>query len=201
MEHAALLAELSPLTRLALSYAPKAEHKPTIALLALDARLGGVVRAAREPMLARIKLAWWRERLTAPLATWPVGEPLLAALTVWGELATGLAGLVDGWESLLFEPDPADLIEARANACAALAKVVGKPEAAQDAARAGRLWAQGELGGLADPEPGSLRLPRQLRPLAVLGGLGARQIAAHSQQSEPSPVLFLAAMRIGLFGR
>jgi hypothetical protein len=62
-----------------------------------------VVRTAREPMLAQLKLAWWRDRLAADPAVWPKGEPLLARLAQWREPA-GLGALVDGWESLLGEP-------------------------------------------------------------------------------------------------
>ena len=55
-----LLDTLAPMHRLALAYAP-AEARPAWAgLLALDARLAGVVRAAREPVLGQLRLAWWR---------------------------------------------------------------------------------------------------------------------------------------------
>ena len=58
-----LLLGLTPLHRLALAYAPAASRGAWLGFLALDMRLAAIVRAAREPMIGQIKLAWWRERL------------------------------------------------------------------------------------------------------------------------------------------
>ena len=69
--------------RLALSYAPRASRNAFAGLLALDTRFAGIVRHAREPMLAQMRLAWWRDVLAKPAAEWPTGEPLLALLAEW----------------------------------------------------------------------------------------------------------------------
>ena len=66
--------------RLALSYAPRAAQPITLGFLALDNRLAGIVRQAREPLLGQIKLSWWRDRLNAKEQAGALGDPLLAIL-------------------------------------------------------------------------------------------------------------------------
>lgn len=196
---------LSPVSRLALSYAPKSARVLWLGLLGLDTRLAQVVREAREPMLAQIRLAWWRERLTEPPGQRPAGEPLL---TLLGDHAAAFAPLVDGWEALLGEaPRPqsaiADFVQGRARALGGLAELVGKPREASE--QVGRSWALVDLASrLSHPEerahvdalntrsdiPG---LPREMRPLVVLHGLASRD--------RNGPITLLAAMRLGIFGR
>lgn len=216
MDLAALIAELPIERRLALSYAPKAAQQPTAALFVLDGRLARIVSQGREPMLVQMKLAWWRDRLGEPAGASDRGEPLLKLFAEWGEGRHRLVALVDGWEALLSEPplpDQAieDFANGRAEACAALADVllVGPG----DAARAGRNWALAELASRIDSadEAESVRelaakaewaptkLPRALRPLAVLHGLARRQQGRGPLLSGPRDFLF--ALRLGLFGR
>lgn len=80
------------------------------ALWALAERLGKLVRDAREPLIAQIKLAWWRDMMATlendPTAL-PKGEPLLAELqTDWAGKA-GLGALPDAAEALLLADDGA----------------------------------------------------------------------------------------------
>ncbi|MDR2858531.1 MAG: hypothetical protein LBV50_11895 [Novosphingobium sp.] len=207
-----LLETLPPLHRLALAYAPARARLPTLALLALDARLAGIVRHSHEPMLAQLRLAWWRGQLGNDAANWPQGEPLLAALGFWQGRHGALAALVDGWE-LLTGPVPlpaAALVgfaRGRGDAFASLAGVIG---AGDDPARVrarGRAWALADLAGhLADSgerrTAGALadaaeapRVSRTMRTLAVLHGLARRRSRGLS------PGALLAAMRLGLLGR
>lgn len=94
-----------PERALALGYAPAASRDGVVALFALDAMLAKLTRGTREPIVAQLRLAWWREALeridTAPVA----GQPIIAALreTVLPSGVDGvmLAGLVDGWEALI----------------------------------------------------------------------------------------------------
>src|ERR1700741_297330 len=95
-----LLGALPPLHRLALAYAAGDARLPTLALLALDTRLAGIVRNSHEPSLAQLRLAWWREQLQVEAADWPRGEPLLAALKSWQGGHLSLVELVNGWEYL-----------------------------------------------------------------------------------------------------
>ena len=112
-----LLESLPPARRLALAYAPAAARLPLLAFLALDVRLAGIVRNSHEPMLAQLRLAWWREQLQRDGGAWPEGEPLLAALRSWDGRHDALVPLVDAWEGMTGAPplDPA-VFEALAQA-------------------------------------------------------------------------------------
>jgi 15-cis-phytoene synthase len=198
--------------RLALAYAPTSVRGLYLGLYALDAKLAGIVRSAREPMLGQLKLAWWRDQLGKPVAARPMGEPLLAALAPWGEGGGALAALVDGWEGLIGDayPAQADLAAfsaARGTACAGLADLVGAdPDAAR---RAGQGWALGDLGLMLGPsEPlrslaaaADWRRPglnRAMRPLLIHHGLARR--SKTKDFAHPDPASLVLAMRLGLLG-
>ncbi len=55
--------DLDPDRILALSYVPAKRRAAVGALWRLDSALGAALAGGREPMIARIKLAWWREAL------------------------------------------------------------------------------------------------------------------------------------------
>lgn len=212
-----LLASLPAPQRLALAYAPTRARPAWLAMLALDARLAQLVRAAREPILTQIRLAWWRDRLGEPSDGWPLGEPLLGALRDWQGQHGSLIGLVDGWEILLGEaPLPQAALETfvagRAAAMQALALVVERPEAAATAYRAGAGWAIADLvGHLSHPDERAAalslarqhdwrlqRMPRALRPVVILHGLGARSLKNPGTNSGNGS--FLTALRLGILG-
>ena len=217
MDETAFLAALPIERRLALAYAPARARRLWLGLFALDARLGGVVRGAHEPMLAQIKLAWWRDQLARPLSARAVGEPLLALLGAWTSQVAGLQALVDGWELLLDDQAPGksamqEFAETRAQACAGLAIRLNLAEARPEAEPAARAWALAELAAsLSDPDQKALALgliaqldwrraslPRELRPLQVLYGLAARQRG--NGPLIPGPIAGLRAVRLGLLG-
>ena len=212
--------ELPVLHRLALSYAPSSVREPTLALLALDARLAAIVRSASEPLLAQLRLAWWREQLQAEPTVRSAGDPLLAALRSWGNRRGALVRLVDGWEAMTGEaPLPASALEnhaeARGGAFAALAELVSAAGDREAAARLGCDWALADLSSrLSDPAEQraardlaeardwrGTRLSRKLRPLAVLHGLARRTVRRGVGVGGPSPAAMLLAMRLGLLGR
>lgn len=94
-----------PLQRLALSYAKTAEKKRIDWLFQLDCRLGDNLRQTREPMLAQLRLAWWRDMFLKDPGEWPRGEMLF---TIAGELereqpaiVAESVSIIDGWEHLL----------------------------------------------------------------------------------------------------
>lgn len=200
--------------RLALAYARGAARPLFLGLFALDARLAQVVRSAREPMLAQLRLAWWRERLaeSAPRG----GEPVLALLAPLLAAGPGLSALADGWEALLgdgtIEPSAIEqFAEGRAAAYRLLARHLGGDPA--EAERAARNWAMADLAGhLSAPDERMAALaiaaaqdwrrpalPRALRPLAVLHGLARRHRGA--QPLIAGPAGLGAAIRLGLLGR
>lgn len=217
MDAAALISTLPLERRLALSYAPAAARAPSLALFALDVRLASVVQQAREPILAQMRLAWWRERLADPDTALPAAEPVLQLAQSWGSERPSLAALVDGWECLLGDaPLPSDRLkgfaDGRGAACASLAKVLGSPEQATAAQSAGRQWSLAELAlklsqpvekasvhGLIESEEWHrAKLSRAMRPLQVLHGLSRRSKGQGELLS--GPMAGLSALRLGLFG-
>lgn len=216
---AALVETLPAASRLALAYAPAAARLPTLALFALDTRLAGLLRHSREPMLAQLRLAWWRESLGRDAAEWPRGEPLLAALRSWNGGHAALVALVDGWEALT-GPAPlpgealAAMAQGRADAFAALAVALGCASEAEAARRLGWRWSLADLtmrlgnarereavAALAEAERGSApRVSRRLRPLLVLHALARRRAERGEEAAARSPAALLTAMRAGLLG-
>ena len=171
--------ELPPPLRLAVQYAPRHARLAWAALLVLDRRLARVALAAGEPVLAQIRLAWWRDRFAEPASAWPSGEPLLAALHGWDGERGALAGLVDGWEGLVgAELDRAALtgcIEARVAALVALDRLTGGT-AVDRVAEVARRWASADMEARLGDMPAEetvhpIRLSRAMRPLIVLDGL------------------------------
>lgn len=191
MSHDAILAGLPIEQRLALAYSPASTRVAMLGVLALDARLGGIVRGAREPLLAQLRLAWWREQVGKGSGERAKGDPLLALLDAHNTRIPALSRLMDGWEGLLGEgpllPDAIEeLAEARALALSGLAPAGQEAEAE----RAARNWAlidiAARLGDQSERECAreiALRqdwrrpaLTRALRPLVVLHGLARRSL-------------------------
>jgi phytoene synthase len=206
-----------PVLGLALAWQPRATRPALAALFALDQRLAGVVARAREPLLAQMRLAWWRDQLGSgaePVA----GEPLLAEIAAhWVERTPHLAVLADGWENLLGDaPLAADAIDAfasaRGEALAAFADLAGASPDRDSALAAGRRWALADFAWQAsdpDERERALALGKEvplapvrtsrLRGVAVLGGLARRAL----ERGEPllsGRGAVLRAMRLGMFG-
>lgn len=215
----ALLRTLPMIERLSLAYAPASARLPTLALFALDTRLAGLLRNSREPMLAQLRLAWWRENLERSSDEWPAGEPLLVALRSWNGRHKALRSLVDGWEALTgAAPLSADALAAmvagRGEAFAALADALGRSHEAEAARWLGRQWAMADLAmrlrnaeersavlGMLEADAGRKpRVSRALRPLLVLHGLAGRRLAAGQEAAARSPLALLKAIRLGLLG-
>ena len=191
-EIAGLSAELPPLQRLAVAYAPAAGRPAWTALVLLDHRLSRAVAGASEPLIGQLKLAWWRDRMREPASSWPAGEPLLAALKSFDGERAALEALVDGWEGLIdAEVDDAALTrlaDARTGAVAALARIVGCAFDRQAIATLTRQWT---LPDQATTK--AARLPRALRPLLILANL--------PDPARSGPLALLRLVRLGMFGR
>jgi phytoene synthase len=213
-----LVAALPAIARLALVYAPGSARQQTLALLALDARLATLIRRSSEPMLAQLRLAWWREAIAQDSARWPQGEPVLAALRSWGSRAGEATVLVDGWEALT-APAPltpaqiAAFAEGRANAAAALALAVNRSKDVEAARQLGRIWGIEDVAmrlaredertaalSLADAQGSLPRVSRPLRALRVLAGLSRRRRLAGGDEGAASPAAMIEALKLGLLG-
>jgi len=212
------LVETLPLAqRLALSYAPRACRGDMLALMALDARLAGIVRGDGEVIIAQMKLAWWRERLAQPAQDWPLGEPLLALFHAGRLDPAGLEPMVDGWEGLLAETLDAGVVERFADGRAAMWQTFAKAYVADEdaAARFAREQAVGDLAinlgsaeeaavarQLATAQPWKRSsLPRPLRPLKILHGLTRRALDRGSKELLDGPGAMAVVLRLGIAGR
>lgn len=204
---------------LALLYAPPDRRPAFAALLALDDRLGGLVRAAREPLVGQMRLTWWHQALTALDTAPPPAEPLLADLATivlpFGVTGAALADQVEGWEALLDgEPLDADALVAAAEArggrlFAAAATVMGAEEVLPTA---GAGWALADLAGhLSDRQAAALardlaspRLetamsapwPRRLRALGAMVLTAQENLRDKRPEGHPSRVARLAWHRL-----
>ena len=218
MDIANHLADLPQASRLALAYAPGSARDGVLALLAFDARLAGIVRRAREPLLGQMQLAWWRDQLQREPAARPKGQPLLQLLASLEGQAADLVALVNGWEELL-DPAAVDqrslevLARARGQGWAALARMVAGEGAADAAGCAGYQWALADLAAglgqaqdraaiaplLAACDWNRVTLPRSLRSLAILHGLARRARGTGALLDGPGGLA--VAVRIGMLGR
>ena len=209
--------ELEPAPAVALAWQPVASRPALAALFMLDLRLATLVRRAREPMLAQVRLAWWRERLEEAPGSRPLGEPLLSEITAhWGGAGERLSSLVDGWEQLLDDPPFTaeaidDFASGRGAALAAFAELAGVPNEMLAAHSAGRMWGLADIAAresgetaksareLASREPAVPVRTSGLRGVAVLGGL-ARRALRRGEAPMQGRGAALAAIRLGMFG-
>jgi phytoene synthase len=181
----------------ALGSAPAAIRPALAALWALDSALGKVLATGREPMISRIRLAWWREALERLDRDPPPKEPVLAGIATHllpaGIRGAELAGMEDGWLAILGdEPVEADALATYAARRGGLvfdfgARLLG--DSIAHLACAGEAWALVDLArhstephdvdaALAAARARQLprRWPRALRPLGMLAVLAARDL-------------------------
>lgn len=199
--------------RLAVLYAPRSLRPRYRSLLLLDAQLARIVLKAREPALAQLKLAWWREAcLDLPGVR---GHPLVRDLAaVWHPEPDRLIGLVDAWEELAVSEGVGlaaaeKIATARAEALASAAGLTPT----NDCVAAARRWTLATLAAhaidrrqrdalvIAAAGIGEARLPRALRPLALLDGLSRRALRRQDVTLLGDRLSPLAALRLGIFGR
>ena len=210
--------QTDPAHAIALAWQPRATRAALASLFEFDRRMAGVVARAREPMLAQVRLAWWRERLGEDTSLGTPGEPLLTDLAArWESHAAKLTPLIDGWEQLLGEAPLAEtalngFADGRGRAFAAFAELVGAGVHASAALAAGRCWAFADLASrssdaqerelarsLGRKEPLAPIRSRSLRGIAVLGGL-SRVALDRGEPLLEGRGAALTAMRLGLFG-
>jgi len=211
--------DLDPDRHLILAYAPAAKRPALEALWRLDVTLGAILSRGREPMVARIRLAWWRETLEALDATSPPPEPVLRALAEHvlpaGVTGPALAAMEEGWGVLLAEgPLDGEALRLYAEQRGGLlfrhsARLLGAEAAvapadarwalvdlARHSAKPEEAAAALEMAGRIAPDPA---WPKPLRPLAMLSLLARRDLARAGpleRQGSPARMLRLAAYRL-----
>ncbi len=114
-------------------------------LFLLDEALGRVVTSVREPVIAQMKLAWWRENLGTDAENVKKGEPLLGWAQAIG-LGAKLVPMVNGWEGILAElplsdADLSSYADARGGTLFAVAAHLCGQGGQEQARQAGQNWA------------------------------------------------------------
>jgi phytoene synthase len=144
------MADLGPLQRLLLAYAPASERDWQGLCWLLDQRLAAVVQRGSEPTIAAIRLAWWDEVLVEQDRAKGGGEPLVER---WRAIAPAGAGaaaerLIDGWR-LLLSPEPLSEDDLRAYGLARGGGLFGliAGDVDEALAGAGAVWALWDLAG------------------------------------------------------
>ncbi len=217
------LTDLDPDRRLALAYVPPARRPAVEALWRLDVALGSVLATGREPMVSRIRLAWWREALERLDREPPPAEPLLQALArhllAAGVGGAELAEMEAGWSRLLIPGrlSAADLAGHAAQRGGRLfrlsARLLGGEE--MQVGGAGEAWALVDLARRsADPADAAaalaaaaavrlpVRWPVPLRPLGMLALLARRDAARAGRgfEARGAPPRMLRMLRHRLTG-
>jgi len=171
-----------------LLHAPKAIRGALEALWTIDATLQGIVAGANDPMLARIKLAWWRDQLEALDRGPPPAEPRLEAiareLVSRGISGGNIAEIEVGWAALLDQPPDFSNVMSRG---ATLFELSGQLLGANDPflSSAGRMFAFMTAERLGYEPPQDLTppdftplighsMPRRIRCVTALARLAVR---------------------------
>lgn len=143
-----------PERALALTYAKSGLRDPLVAVFALDATLAKLARQTREPIVAQLRLAWWRDALGTLGDGTFAGQPILAALhrSVADHRVdpATLIAVVDGWEALVTGDIPAHTRDRGQGLFKAAAELTGADDAWLG--DAGEGWAVADLA-LTSPDP------------------------------------------------
>lgn len=214
---------MNPDIAFALGSAPASAQPALHALWTLDDAFGRVLATVREPMVARIRLAWWREALERLDREPPPKEPVLERVARH-ILATGITGaelaeMEAGWTRLPGDqPITKDDLETYATArgrrqFSLSARLLGGALAVE---HAGEVWALVDLARHSSEQadidaalaaarsrllPGGW--PKELRPLGMIAVLAARDLARGPARWEEagSPPRIARMLRHRLTGR
>ena len=215
--------ELDHDRRLALAYIPSGRRAAVETLWRLDVALASVLTTGREPMIRRIRLAWWRESLEKLDSAPPPAEPLLQSLAQH-VLPAGISGaelgaMEEGWATLIsaepLTPEELEtyaakrggllfLYSARLLGLAAPAvESAGASWALMDFARHSSVREEAEAAtDLARQHAASDgRWPSPLRPLGMLSILATRDASRGLGEGQGAPARMLRMLRHRLTGR
>jgi phytoene synthase len=188
---------MNPDVELPVASAPPDRRAAIHALWSLDDALGRVLATGREPMISRIRLAWWREALekldAAPAPREPVLEALAAHVLPLGITGRELSAMEEGWLAVVGdEPIEGHALDHYARSRGALlftltARLLGSET--PHVAPAGEAWALVDLArhstedhdieaalAAARDRPLPRRWPKSLRLLGMLAMLTARDL-------------------------
>jgi hypothetical protein len=146
---------ISALGQLMLGYVTRDQRPLHRLCWALDARLAGVFRSVREPAIADIRFAWWRDALARNDQSKGRGDPLIDAWRSFGLAHTHRAyveELVDGWAQLVGQDGFDALVlsqfaEARGGGLFGLMAGLDVPPTANPLRAVGAQWALWDLAG------------------------------------------------------
>jgi phytoene synthase len=203
---------------------PAAARPAVEALWRLDVTLGAVLATGRDPMVSRIRLAWWRESLerldSAPSPAEPVLQALAAHVLPRGVSGAELAAMEAGWAELLADGplDEAGLAAYASSRGGRLFRLCARLLGGGDdgLGEAGACWALADLARRSS-NPAEARaaldlaaraavegFPRgRLAPLGMLMCLAKRDIerGAADRERQGSPARMARLMAFRLFGR
>jgi len=214
--------EIAPIQRLVLAAAGRGSARAGT-IFALDNECAHIARAAREPLMAQIRLAWWRDGLNAAEAVPVHRSPTmdsLRALPDFAAIRAALTAIIDGWEELILwdGADAAAMLEAYAAGRGGGLFAAIAPEDAERASPWGRLWALWDLSGHVDDEAlaratvdqgrtvlavaGKLSAAQLPRILAMLAGAARHDIGRGGRApSHLTPGLYMRLLRLQILGR
>lgn len=190
------------------------------AYFALDRRLSRIVSATTEPMLGQMRLAWWRDMLQVAASDRPNGDAVLDGLSeTWSGAEGCLVELVNAWEVLIAaeritQAEVLTFAKGRAAPFTALLEE-GQRADHRSILSAASLWVMADAAArVSKPEElqqflaaatthssEQLRLPRDLRGLAVLAALARRSLKRGGRPLMEGRSAALVAIRAGILGR
>jgi 15-cis-phytoene synthase len=167
---------------LAIAYTPHSIRAQFRWLLMFDQRLQSLVNRAREPLIAQMRLAWWRDVLVKEVDQRPRGEPLLADMAaLGGDLVGPALRLVDACDRRIAEQFAESDRERATAICGAFADWTG----------VGHDTVGGVALSLAGQGDGNvLSAPRALRPLTILA------LAAQLERGAVAPGYLGSGLRL-----
>jgi 15-cis-phytoene synthase len=160
-------ASLSADQILCLAYAKAHNRAGLEALFQIDAYLGAVALGAREAMMARIKLAWWREQGFAPDAPTSDLTDVIAVIVDQPLVMAKLDLLVTGWDAVIGdEGSLAAYAAGRGVGLFGAAMALDGRDLFPDGAAAARGWAMADLARMTGDAEVMTQARDVLAPLA-----------------------------------
>jgi phytoene synthase len=181
--------EFLPFQALVLATMSEADRARGQAAFRLDRECAQIARMAKDPLMAQIRLSWWRDGIGAAELSATHRTPDMEALRGapgFEGARSGLSAIVDGWEELILADGEQEWIDmlpryAQGRGEGLFAALGGGSEETH----AGRVWALWDLGGNVSDE--KFRAPVLAAGAAACGQVDRGRIA-----SLPHPLKMLA---------